>query len=45
MFEHLASRVIFALMHMEGIATTATEKIKTLVVSGGVAANKYSRHM
>jgi N6-L-threonylcarbamoyladenine synthase len=43
-FEHLASRVIFALEHLR--ASKSQEKeVTTLVVSGGVAANKYLRHM
>ena len=43
-FEHLASRVIFALEHLK--ASKLQEKeISTLVVSGGVAANKFLRHM
>ncbi|KAK4242354.1 glycoprotease family-domain-containing protein [Achaetomium macrosporum] len=47
-FEHLASRVIFALNDPQrgGEAGTAkTPRIKTLVVSGGVASNRFLMHV
>jgi N6-L-threonylcarbamoyladenine synthase len=48
-FEHLASRVLFALRNGKKAATgTETEgenKIKTIVLSGGVASNKFLRHI
>lgn len=44
-FEHLASRVIMALMAMDGNGTNAGggERVGTLVVSGGVASNQFLR--
>lgn len=44
-FEHLASRVILALKFMDEKHTNAdnTEKIATLVMSGGVASNQFLR--
>ena len=43
-FEHLASRVLMALQQQLNEAETAdTEKIGTLVVSGGVASNQFLR--
>lgn len=38
-FQHLASRIIFALDH------PSVQGVNTLVVSGGVACNKYLRHV
>ncbi|KAI1267093.1 glycoprotease family-domain-containing protein [Xylariaceae sp. FL1019] len=40
-FEHLASRVLFALRDSE----KAGERVKTIVLSGGVASNKFLRHV
>lgn len=40
-FEHLASRVGWALTSLE----KKEEGVKTLVVSGGVASNRFLRHM
>ena len=42
LFEHLAGRTVIALKQLE---TTHKERTNTLVVSGGVAANKYLKHM
>ncbi|EFR03131.1 glycoprotease [Nannizzia gypsea CBS 118893] len=52
-FEHLASRIILALENVSSGATNSVgmEKlgpkspVKTVVVSGGVAANQYLRHI
>ncbi|KAI3332006.1 glycoprotease pgp1 [Xylariaceae sp. AK1471] len=48
-FEHLASRVLFALQdNKKGAPGTEAEgqsKIKTVVLSGGVASNKFLRHI
>lgn len=44
-FEHLVGRVILSLEHLKSVDLGAAEKIHTLVVSGGVAANGYLRHM
>lgn len=43
-FEHLASRVVLALSQASA-NTGASQPIKTLVVSGGVASNKFLRHL
>ncbi|KAI0150335.1 glycoprotease family-domain-containing protein [Xylariaceae sp. FL1272] len=40
-FEHLVSRVLFALRDSE----KAGERVKTIVLSGGVASNKFLRHV
>lgn len=40
-FEHLASRTIIALEALRHAAKSPDEEVKTLVVSGGVAANKF----
>lgn len=40
-FEHLASRTIIALEALKPKTGNSNEEIKTLVVSGGVAANKF----
>ncbi|KAK4452992.1 glycoprotease family-domain-containing protein [Podospora aff. communis PSN243] len=45
-FEHLASRIVFALADPEDKRKGhAAKKIKTLVLSGGVASNKFLRHV
>lgn len=44
-FEHLASRVVLALNQMTKTEVDAAESIQTLVLSGGVAANQYLRHI
>jgi len=44
-FEHLASRVIIALDQMTKTDNESAQSIQTLVVSGGVAANQYLRHV
>lgn len=44
-FEHLASRVVLGLKNMEFDDPEIFTEIRTLVVSGGVAANKYLRHV
>ena len=41
-FEHLASRVVLALSNT---SDDLLQKVETLVISGGVAANGYMRHM
>jgi N6-L-threonylcarbamoyladenine synthase len=43
-FEHLASRVVLAL-ERERVSQDRSMWTKTLVISGGVAANKYLRHV
>lgn len=40
-FEHLASRTIIALQNLKKTTTNLDGEVKTLVVSGGVAANKF----
>lgn len=40
-FEHLASRTIIALETLRSKTGNPSEEVKTLVVSGGVAANKF----
>lgn len=40
-FEHLASRTVIALEALRQAAKNPDEEVKTLVVSGGVAANKF----
>lgn len=40
-FEHLASRTVIALEALRQVAKNPDEEVKTLVVSGGVAANKF----
>lgn len=40
-FEHLASRTIIALQNFKKTTTNPDDEVKTLVVSGGVAANKF----
>ena len=40
-FEHLASRTIIALEMLRQTAKNQDEEVKTLVVSGGVAANRF----
>lgn len=40
-FEHLASRTIIALEALQSKTGNSNEDVKTLVVSGGVAANKF----
>ncbi|KAI9752714.1 MAG: 60S ribosomal protein L12 [Chaenotheca gracillima] len=42
-FEHLASRVVLGLKHLRAQDPAASLKISTLVVSGGVASNKFLR--
>ena len=44
-FEHLASRIVMALKTMDEYTTTTNseKKVKTLVVSGGVASNQFLR--
>ncbi|KAL8850690.1 MAG: hypothetical protein Q9221_004338 [Calogaya cf. arnoldii] len=42
-FEHLASRVLMALQQLNEADTADTQKIGTLVVSGGVASNQFLR--
>ncbi|KAL9610692.1 MAG: hypothetical protein Q9167_004607 [Letrouitia subvulpina] len=42
-FEHLASRVVLALGNSETVFGTRRARIETLVVSGGVAANRFLR--
>jgi len=44
-FEHLASRVILALAQMHETDSKNALIIRALVVSGGVAANQYLRHV
>lgn len=44
-FEHLASRVVLWLNHAKKTNPSMLEDLETLVVSGGVAANKYLRYM
>lgn len=44
-FEHLASRVILALAQMHETNSKSALTTRTLVVSGGVAANRYLRHV
>lgn len=41
-FEHLASRVV---LHLSSLPAQESAKIKTVVVSGGVAANTFLRHV
>ena len=41
-FEHLASRIF---LHLSGLSRKDRAKIDTIVVSGGVAANRYLRHV
>ncbi|GAB7343975.1 hypothetical protein MBLNU457_1911t1 [Dothideomycetes sp. NU457] len=41
-FEHLAGRV---LLHLSSLERAEREKVKNLVVSGGVAANSFLRHV
>ncbi|KAI4743985.1 peptidase M22, glycoprotease [Aureobasidium sp. EXF-12298] len=41
-FEHLASRV---LLHLSSLPPTEAAKVKSVVVSGGVAANCFLRHV
>jgi N6-L-threonylcarbamoyladenine synthase len=41
-FEHLASRV---LLHLSSLPPTEAAKVKSVVVSGGVAANWFLRHV
>ncbi|KAK5164256.1 Mitochondrial tRNAs modification protein [Saxophila tyrrhenica] len=41
-FEHLASRI---LLHLSDLTLTEREKVNTVVVSGGVAANSFLRHV
>lgn len=41
-FEHLCGRV---LLHLSSLDATSRASVKTLVVSGGVAANKFLRHV
>lgn len=41
-FEHLASRVVFALNAME---EEERKKLRSLVMSGGVASNRFLRHL
>jgi N6-L-threonylcarbamoyladenine synthase len=43
-FEHLASRVVLAL-ERERVSHDRTQWSKTLVISGGVAANQFLRHI
>lgn len=40
-FEHLASRTIIALEALKPKTGNSSEEVKTLVISGGVAANKF----
>lgn len=42
-FEHLTSRLVFALQSNKHIEQQS--KIKTVVLSGGVASNKFLRHV
>ncbi|KAI4209288.1 MAG: hypothetical protein LQ349_009560, partial [Xanthoria aureola] len=42
-FEHLASRVLMALQQLKEAETADTEEMGTLVVSGGVASNRFLR--
>ncbi|KAI4229920.1 MAG: hypothetical protein L6R36_000429 [Xanthoria steineri] len=42
-FEHLASRVLMALQQLKKAETADTEEMGTLVVSGGVASNRFLR--
>lgn len=42
-FEHLASRVLMALQQLKIAETADTEEMGTLVVSGGVASNRFLR--
>ncbi|KAI4233747.1 MAG: hypothetical protein L6R40_006979 [Gallowayella cf. fulva] len=44
-FEHLASRVLMALQQLGGGHCVGTERIDTVVVSGGVASNSFLRLM
>lgn len=44
-FEHLASRVVLALEEISHSRRAAADPINTLVVSGGVAANRFLRHV
>ncbi|KAI9711170.1 MAG: hypothetical protein M1828_001956 [Chrysothrix sp. TS-e1954] len=44
-FEHLAIRLHLALEHMRLFDAESASKLDTLVVSGGVAANKYLKHV
>jgi len=46
-FEHLASRVVLALQQISptSVRHTANSSINTLVISGGVAANAFLRHL
>ncbi|KAJ5619514.1 hypothetical protein N7510_003498 [Penicillium lagena] len=44
-FEHLASRTIIALEALRPRVQGEDENVKTLVVSGGVAANKFLMHV
>ena len=44
-FEHLAGRIVMALKSNPSDARVSPGKINSLVVSGGVAANKYLRHI
>ena len=41
-FEHLASRIF---LYLSGLPQDARDPIDTIVVSGGVAANRYLRHL
>ena len=41
-FEHLASRVV---LHLTSLRPAESARIKTVVVSGGVAANSFLRHV
>ncbi|KAF4554153.1 Glycoprotease-like protein [Elsinoe fawcettii] len=41
-FEHLAGRL---LLHLKSLDKAEREKVKTVVVSGGVAANRFLRHV
>ncbi|KAF2089238.1 glycoprotease pgp1, partial [Saccharata proteae CBS 121410] len=44
-FEHLATRVVLALRSIKSEKPKAFNKIRTVVLSGGVASNQYLRHL
>jgi N6-L-threonylcarbamoyladenine synthase len=44
-FEHLTGRVVMGLEEIKAKDPEAVKSITSIVVSGGVAANGYLRHM
>lgn len=44
-FEHIASRIVLSLQKLKSLDSLAVDALSKLVVSGGVAANSFLRHV